>query len=286
MSWYLLLINPNDPDDYVDYRIGGSAGDYGYGVAATSDGGFVVAGWSASKAGYITSSTDQANYADSVQLWEASNGADEKLPNRIATRGSDSVVVKFDKDGNVEYTALHNYGVMENARKDWKSYTKRNLWLLFVIDMAITGLYSYVIYHNPINEHTNYMLMEIWIRPTIIYGLVACFVSEKGNRSITSRPPKANPTPRSVPGANERGGRTIYCTVLYNFGNIRFSLYQQYACLTPMERSEHLLVGLMFRTLKTLPRSFDMGRVFFRCIVPLSRRSGYLSFPFFVTQGP
>lgn len=65
------------------------------------------------------------------------------------------------------------------ARKDWKSYTKRNLWLLFVIDMIIAGLYNYVIYNNPINEYTGYMLTEIWIRPTIIYGLVACFVSGK-----------------------------------------------------------------------------------------------------------
>ena len=65
------------------------------------------------------------------------------------------------------------------ARKDWKSYTKRNLWLLFIIDTAIAGLYNYVIYLNPINEYTNYMLTEIWIRPTLIYGLVACFVSEK-----------------------------------------------------------------------------------------------------------
>lgn len=65
------------------------------------------------------------------------------------------------------------------ARKDWKRYTKRNLWLLFVIDMVIAGLYNYVIYLNPINEYTDYMLTEIWIRPTIIYGLVACFVSEK-----------------------------------------------------------------------------------------------------------
>ena len=38
---------------------------------------------------------------------------------------------------------------------------------------------NYVIYHNPINEYTNYMLTEIWIRPTIIYGLVVCFISEK-----------------------------------------------------------------------------------------------------------
>ena len=65
------------------------------------------------------------------------------------------------------------------ARKDWKSYTKRNLWLLFIVDMVIAGLYNYVIYLNPINEYTNYLLTEIWIRPTIIYGLVACFASEK-----------------------------------------------------------------------------------------------------------
>lgn len=65
------------------------------------------------------------------------------------------------------------------ARKDWKSYTKRNLWLLFLVDMIIAGLYTYVINRNPINEYTNYMLTEMWIRPTIIYGLVACFISGK-----------------------------------------------------------------------------------------------------------
>ena len=65
------------------------------------------------------------------------------------------------------------------ARKDWKRYTKRNLWLLFLIDMLIAGLYNYVIYNNPVNEYTNYLVTEIWIRPTLIYGLVACFVSEK-----------------------------------------------------------------------------------------------------------
>ena len=104
VSWYLLLINPNDPTDYVDYRIGGSAGDQGYGVAATSDGGFVAAGWSASKAGYICHSDDQENYTDPIQLWEAQDGTDEDLPNRIASGGSDSVVVKFNKDGEVVYT--------------------------------------------------------------------------------------------------------------------------------------------------------------------------------------
>lgn len=66
------------------------------------------------------------------------------------------------------------------ARKDWKSYTKRNLWMLFIIDMFIAGLYHYVIVYNPVNEYTTYLLTEIWIRPTIIYGLVACFMSEDG----------------------------------------------------------------------------------------------------------
>jgi len=29
-----------------------------------------------------------------------------------------------------------------------------------------------------VDEYTNYYLTEIWIRPTISYGLVACFVTE------------------------------------------------------------------------------------------------------------
>ena len=65
------------------------------------------------------------------------------------------------------------------ARKDYKSYTKRNLWTLMIIDMAIAGLYTYVLLTSPANEYTEYMNTEIWIRSTIIYGLVSCFVSEK-----------------------------------------------------------------------------------------------------------
>ena len=65
------------------------------------------------------------------------------------------------------------------ARKDWKIYTKRDLWLLFVIDTFIALFYNIVIATSPGNEYTGYLLTEIWIRPTIIYGLVACFVSEK-----------------------------------------------------------------------------------------------------------
>ena len=64
------------------------------------------------------------------------------------------------------------------ARKNWKSSTKRNLWAICVIDMLIAALYNYDIYIEPFSEYTNYMLTEIWIRPTITYGLVACFVTE------------------------------------------------------------------------------------------------------------
>jgi hypothetical protein len=64
------------------------------------------------------------------------------------------------------------------ARKDWKSYTNGNLWRICVVDILIASLYNLDIYMEPISEYTNYMLTEIWIRPTITYGLVACFVTE------------------------------------------------------------------------------------------------------------
>ena len=64
------------------------------------------------------------------------------------------------------------------ARKDWRSYTKRNLWAICIVDMLIAALYNYDIYIEPFSEYTNYLLTEIWIRPTISYGLVACFVTE------------------------------------------------------------------------------------------------------------
>lgn len=65
------------------------------------------------------------------------------------------------------------------ARKDWKSYSKRNLWTIFLIDMGIAILYNIDILIEPINEYSTYLMVEIWIRPTIFYGLVACFVKGK-----------------------------------------------------------------------------------------------------------
>ena len=71
------------------------------------------------------------------------------------------------------------------ARKNWQSYTKRNLWAICIIDMLIAAIYNCDIYLEPISEYTDYLLTEIWIRPTITYGLVACFVTEAENGSVS-----------------------------------------------------------------------------------------------------
>ena len=64
------------------------------------------------------------------------------------------------------------------ARKDWKTYSKRNLWAIFVIDLIIATLYNIDIFLEPFSEYSSYLMIEIWIRPTITYGLVACFVTQ------------------------------------------------------------------------------------------------------------
>ena len=64
------------------------------------------------------------------------------------------------------------------SRKEWKTYSKANLWMICVIDLTIAILYNVDIALEATNEYTNYLLVEIWIRPTISYGLVACFVKE------------------------------------------------------------------------------------------------------------
>ena len=64
------------------------------------------------------------------------------------------------------------------ARRNWQTYTKRNLWLICIIDLLIAVLYNIDILLEPSNEYTAYFLTEIWIRPTITYGLVACFMMD------------------------------------------------------------------------------------------------------------
>jgi hypothetical protein len=67
------------------------------------------------------------------------------------------------------------------ARKEWKSYTKNNLWLIFIVDVAIAALYNYDIMIEDTGELKTFLLTEIWIRPTLTYGLVACFIREDNN---------------------------------------------------------------------------------------------------------
>ena len=71
------------------------------------------------------------------------------------------------------------------ARKEWKTYTKRDLWMIFLVDVVIAALYNYDIYIEPTGIYTDYFLIEIWIRPTITYGLVACFVTEVEENTLT-----------------------------------------------------------------------------------------------------
>ncbi len=62
------------------------------------------------------------------------------------------------------------------ARKEWKTYTKGNLWTILLVDVLIATLYHLEIYLEPNNEYTEFFLTEIWTRPTITYGLVACYI--------------------------------------------------------------------------------------------------------------
>ena len=71
------------------------------------------------------------------------------------------------------------------ARKDWQSYTKWNLWMIYIIDVLIAILYHITIILEPSDEYTKYLITEIWIRPTITYGLVTCFVSENEKNKRT-----------------------------------------------------------------------------------------------------
>lgn len=40
------------------------------------------------------------------------------------------------------------------ARKQWETYSKRNLWMICIIDMVIAGLYTYDIFLEPSSKYT------------------------------------------------------------------------------------------------------------------------------------
>ncbi|MCR5665355.1 MAG: S8 family serine peptidase [Eubacterium sp.] len=111
-SSYVLLVNPEDGTDYTEIHYGGTSGDYATGIEATSDGGFVVSGYSASDAGYYTYTTDQGTtYEDAVQLWESASGTDDSIANRASSK-ADTYLIKFDiaTDGSIsnDYVTMYN----------------------------------------------------------------------------------------------------------------------------------------------------------------------------------
>jgi hypothetical protein len=86
MSAWLLMIDPYDPDNYKELFFGGSKGDYFESVTATSDGGFAVAGYSAS--------TDSKDWGEAK-----------------ASSTTDGVVVKFSAEGEIQFARTYNYGI-------------------------------------------------------------------------------------------------------------------------------------------------------------------------------
>ena len=50
--------------------------------------------------------------------------------------------------------------------------------MICIVDVLIATLYNIDIMLEPSDPTSIYMMVEIWIRPTISYGLVACFVKE------------------------------------------------------------------------------------------------------------
>jgi len=72
------------------------------------------------------------------------------------------------------------------ARKEWETYSKFRLRMIYIIDVVIAILYHIAIVLEPSDEYTKYFLTEIWIRPTITYGLVACFVLGTKKKKQTS----------------------------------------------------------------------------------------------------
>ncbi len=73
------------------------------------------------------------------------------------------------------------------ARKDWKKYTKRDLWMIFIVDVLIATLYNIELYLEPTNQYTEYFAIVMWIRPTITYGVVACYIREADEINTTKK---------------------------------------------------------------------------------------------------
>lgn len=82
---YIVTIDPNNPDKFTENVASGTGGGSFESVVATKDGGYAVAGWSASK-----------------------NNADWGKKRTKANR--DAIVVKYDSNNKVVFANCYNYG--------------------------------------------------------------------------------------------------------------------------------------------------------------------------------
>lgn len=117
-------------------------------------------------------STQRFNYWSSVCVGMTVLLRDILFPPPLATYALHVICLSF----SVFFILMLTYFY---ARKDWQSYSKSNLWLIFIVDLIIAALYNFDIMIEDVGELKPFFITEIWIRPTITYGLVACFVKEK-----------------------------------------------------------------------------------------------------------
>lgn len=86
MAMYICLINPTNPEDYKEIFLGGKGGDYATSVVATNDGGFALAGYSAS--------------SNAIYWGDKKNCS-----------SSEAIVVKFNSNKELEWCSVSNAGI-------------------------------------------------------------------------------------------------------------------------------------------------------------------------------
>ncbi len=113
---YLVKINPDDPSDYTEYIINSPSGA-GYeinNIVATSDGGFAVSGFTSFLEGYIASKkAGEENFSEKTKLWQNADGEEEDVCKRASVKGYNGMLLKFDKDMELDFANFENYGVEE-----------------------------------------------------------------------------------------------------------------------------------------------------------------------------
>ncbi len=114
----IVVINPDDPEDYTEYAV---KGGYEFkDITATDDGGFAAVGYASAADGYLLKKSQSENeFTRVAQVWQNVNGETESVNAKRASKtGFNGVVMKFDKDINLEFCSMENYAATENGAAD------------------------------------------------------------------------------------------------------------------------------------------------------------------------